>query len=96
MKDFAEKLYKSRGWRGTRDAYAQSVHGVCERCLRKGIMSIGEIVHHKIPITEDNIDNPEITLSWENLELLCRKCHAEVHGSRRRYKLDGFGRVIFK
>lgn len=96
MKDFAEKLYKSRGWRETRDAYAQSVHGVCERCLRKGIMSIGEIVHHKIPITEDNIDNPEITLSWENLELLCRKCHAEAHGSLRRYKLDGFGRVIFK
>jgi len=36
-------------------------------------------VHHKIHLTPHNIDDPNITLSEDNLELLCRECHAIEH-----------------
>lgn len=75
----------------------RSVGGLCERCLKKGLIVPGEIVHHKIHITPDNVNDPAVTLNPDNLELLCRDCHAEEHTDRRkRYKLDDLGRVIIK
>ncbi len=36
----------------------------------------------------------KITLNFENLELLCRDCHAAQHNKNlRRYKVDEFGNV---
>ena len=70
--------------------------GLCENCLKKGIYKPGVIVHHIDPITPENITNPNITLNFSNLELLCRECHEHQHDKRkRRYKLDEMGRVIF-
>lgn len=55
----------------------------------------GEIVHHKVHLTPENINNPEVALSFRNLQLVCRQCHAEIHGKKKkRYKVDEFGRVI--
>lgn len=48
--------------------------GLCVRCGKPS-----EIVHHKIHLTPQNIDNPSITLSEDNLETLCRECHAIEH-----------------
>ena len=93
MKDYAQKLYKSKAWQQTRAGYAKRVGGLCERCLAQGIYKPGEIVHHKRPITPSNIDNPSVTLAWDNLELLCRDCHAKAHGSAKRYKVDALGRI---
>ena len=78
-KAFARKFYDSMAWRNTREAYAVSVHHLCERCLSKGILKPGEIVHHKIELTPENIDDPRISLSFDNLEMVCRDCHAELH-----------------
>ena len=93
MKDFAESFYKSKIWQNTRKAYASSVSYLCEECLRQGIYKVGEIVHHKEILTPENINNPAVTLSWDNLKLVCRDCHAKEHGNKRRYKVDAFGRV---
>jgi len=94
LKDFAEKLYKSKAWQHTRTAYMHSVGGLCERCLKKGLYRPAVIVHHKVYLTAENIDNPEISLAWKNLEALCRDCHEEEHaGSGRRYKVLEDGRV---
>ena len=94
MKDYAKSLYKSKAWQKTRDAYARSVGGLCELCWEKGVLRPGEIVHHKIPITPDNINDPSITLSFDNLQLVCRDHHAQIHDRRqRRYKVDELGRV---
>ncbi|HHT71895.1 MAG TPA: HNH endonuclease [Firmicutes bacterium] len=75
MKPWAEKFYKSKAWRQCRHAYSSSQHGLCERCG-----SAGWIVHHKIYLTPGNINSPEITLNWINLELLCLDCHNREHG----------------
>lgn len=93
MKPYAESFYKSTTWQKTAKAYAKSVGGLCERCRSRGIITAGALVHHKIHITPMNINEPTITLNWDNLELVCRECHAELHGAKKRYKVDGSGRV---
>ena len=94
MKPYAESFYKSKEWKATRAAYVKSQRGLCERCLSKGLYVPGEIVHHKIHITPENITDPAITLSWNNLELVCRNCHSEIHtGNIKRYQVDEIGHV---
>lgn len=93
-REFAKQFYSSEAWNQCRTGYKKSVGGLCERCLEKGLYVPGEIVHHKIHITPQNIQNSDIVLNWGNLELLCRECHAEMHGKKRkRYKVDEIGRV---
>ncbi|TCT23381.1 HNH endonuclease [Melghiribacillus thermohalophilus] len=74
MKTRAEKFYKSKAWRQCRDAYYVAKHGLCERCS-----SPGKIVHHRIYLTPENINDPDISLNWNNLELLCQDCHNKEH-----------------
>ena len=95
VKDYAERFYKSTAWQNCRAAYASAVGGLCERCLAKGMYSPGEIVHHKIHLTPANIQDPDVSLNFDNLELLCRLCHADEHQrKRKRYRVDASGRVI--
>ena len=94
MQEYAERFYKSKAWQACRLAYAKQVGGLCECCLKMGIYTPGVIVHHRIPITPENIEIPEITMNFDNLELLCRDCHAEQHSKNlKRYKVDDFGHV---
>ena len=53
----------------------------------------GTQVHHKIRLTPFNINNPEITLSYKNLELLCDDCHEKEHGKHEQ-RADEFGHVV--
>lgn len=78
-KPFARKFYSSKAWQDCRNEYAKRRAYLCENCLRRGIYNPGEIVHHKIELDPINIEKPEIALNFNNLELLCRQCHAEVH-----------------
>lgn len=95
MQPWAESFYKSVAWRKCRAAYIKSVGGLCERCLKRGIYSSGVIVHHKIHLTPENIADPTISCCFDNLELLCRDCHAEEHSRlEKRYKFDEFGRCV--
>ncbi|MBQ1195055.1 MAG: HNH endonuclease [Clostridia bacterium] len=98
----ATGFYNSTAWKNTRRNYRQSKGGLCERCLARGIVTPAEIVHHKTPLTVDNIKDLSIALGWENLEALCRKCHGEIHEeinrkrAGRRYTVDNEGRVTIK
>lgn len=95
MREFAKEFYKSKAWQHCRTSYAKSRGHLCERCLKRGKIEPGEIVHHKVYLTPENINDPAVSLNFDNLELLCRKCHAEEHtGVTIRYTLDEFGRVI--
>lgn len=77
MKPWAEWFYKGKSWRQCREAFFVSQHGICQRCGAPG-----KIVHHKKEITPTNITDPNVTLNWDNLELLCQDCHnREHHGS---------------
>ena len=68
-------FYKSLAWQIARTVKIEATQGKCERCG-----GIGEEVHHKIPLTIDNVDDALISLNQENLEHLCRECHNNEHG----------------
>lgn len=94
MQEFAERFYKSKAWHDCRKSFIAKRLGLCEVCLAKGIYKPGEIVHHKIVLSPQNINQPEVTLNHENLMLVCRDCHADQHKPKKRYKVDELGRVI--
>lgn len=93
-KSFARRFYSSQAWSDCRAAYVKYRGGLCERCMAKGQIVPGEIVHHKIHLTPKNIDDSMVSLNFDNLELLCRECHCDEHDiTKRRYKVDELGRV---
>lgn len=79
MKEYAKLFYTSKAWRETRSAYLRNADGLCERCRASGKFVPGKIVHHKKHITPNNINDPNVTLSFSNLELLCDACHNKEH-----------------
>lgn len=92
-RDFAKAFYHSQAWKQTQASYVKQSGGLCEKCLQAGLVTAGVIVHHKIHLTPENINNPDIALNPDNLMLLCRDCHAAVHKPGRRWKVDEFGKV---
>ena len=97
MKDYAKTFCKSKAWQKCRAGYIKSVGGLCERCLMRGLIVPGVIVHHKCYLTPDNIDDTSVTLNWDNLECLCQECHNREHlGERieKRYTIGADGKVI--
>lgn len=75
-KEFAKGFYNSAAWKRCRLGYIQLRFGICEHC-GKAIGTHG-IVHHKMPLTPQNINNPAITLNWDNFKYLCTECHNAV------------------
>ena len=76
MMDFASEFYSSTVWKKVRGYIFRRDAGLCVMCGEAG-----EIVHHRTPITPENITDPAIALDGDNLELLCRVCHGIEHSS---------------
>ena len=98
MKPYAKRFYKSEAWQRTRNAYFKKRFGICERCGAPGA-----IVHHKIYLNPRNINDPKVSLNFDNLELLCMDCHNKEHFSLKnmrrtfknaRYTFDESGNVL--
>ena len=73
--EWAEAFYSSGAWKRQRRLYRERVHGICERCGEPGV-----IVHHRQELTPQTVGDPRWSLSFDNLELVCRDCHAAAHG----------------
>ena len=85
-------FYTTRQWRKCRKAYLQSQSGLCELCLKRGLIVPAMEVHHIKPITPQNISDPAITLNFDNLMALCEPCHDEQH-HKQRWRSDELGHV---
>lgn len=98
MKGYASRFYKSLKWQNMRDNIIKRDKGLCVDCLKNGMITTAEEVHHIIPITESNINDPSITLNPDNLVSLCRECHKARHNNKssKRFFVDEFGRVSSK
>lgn len=90
---FVAEFYHSWAWAKCRREYTKRVGGLCERCLKRGLIVAGAQVHHKKRLTPQNINNPRITLSFDNLELLCEECHKREHKNEVRWRTDSNGHV---
>lgn len=55
----------------------------------RDVVILGRVVHHKIHLNSKNIFNPNITMSFENLELLCQDCHNKEHFAFSDFDLNG-------
>lgn len=101
-RDFAKAFYNSQRWRTCAKAYAASKLYICERCHNKFARHDGKrqrwIVHHKIPLTPDNINDPRIAYGWDNLQFLCIECHNQLHSKHhagRRCQFDADGNLLY-
>lgn len=89
-----KQFYKSMSWRRARRAYIsyrQSLDGgICELCKEEP----GLIVHHKIWLNDINCNDPDVSLSFDNLRYECQACHNKEKdpsklSGRIRYGVDG-------
>ena len=84
-----EKYHRNReskkkytgNWTKIRKQYLLS-HPWCEECLKDGIYTPAEHVHHRTPLSMGG------THHESNLESVCRKCHSRIHAKLG----DRFGR----
>jgi 5-methylcytosine-specific restriction endonuclease McrA len=98
VKAWAEQFYNSDAWRACREGFLQSKGYLCERCSTPDNPVVAKIAHHKIYLTKENINNPYITLSWDNLEALCQDCHNKEHHRserKKRYSFDANGNLVY-
>ena len=97
--EFAKAFYHTTAWKQVRQEAMIRDHGLCQECLAKGIVRKASIVHHRIPLTPDNISDQSITLNLDNLECVCRACHSLVHGlasggTRSGFAFDADGNLV--
>ena len=82
QKDKAE-IYNSREWKELRIAKLRSTNGLCEECLKQGIVTRARCVHHVVPIetarTKDEMRRLAIECGLQGLKALCFACHARIH-----------------
>lgn len=91
-------------WQTVRAAYILE-NPFCERCKVRGLLVPAEIVHHRVYINNNNKNDPNELFNADNLESLCRQCHADEHKKdftgatrsgkkkKRRFEIDEDGRT---
>jgi 5-methylcytosine-specific restriction endonuclease McrA len=84
-REFAKSFYNSKAWKRARTAYIAMKFGICERCGKPNAKQ----VHHKVWLNENNINNPEVSLNFDNFELVCDICHQHEHNERYSAVADG-------
>ena len=87
-----ERFYTTRAWRACRASVLKKNGGLCQLCLAKGLIEPAVHVHHKIPLTTENVNDPKIALNADNLMALCESCHGEQHRTKR-WRCDPLGHV---
>lgn len=68
-------FYHTKEWKRTRAAFLACRNYVCEICGKPA-----SIAHHKVHLTDGNVSDPTVSLSFDNLQALCTDCHAREHG----------------
>ena len=103
MSQETRPFYHTQAWLDCRDAFLKSKRGLCELCLKEGLYTPAKVVHHRVHLNAKNMNDPEISLNWDNLMALCQDHHAFVHRNdydpitgqtARRYRFDEYGNLI--
>lgn len=54
-------------------------HGLCQECLREGMIRVADTVHHLVPLRQDW----DRRLDLNNLKSVCNSCHNTIEKTRR-------------
>ena len=103
------KFYNSKAWNDVRLSVWLKQNLLCNRChkpvyvdgisdyIPKGQRRTG-IVHHKIWLDNNNIQDDNITIDEDNLIGVCKECHEEIHHAniscRKDMMFDKDGNII--
>lgn len=87
-------FYTSDAWRDVKQMLMLEHNMTCEHCGKLILKEYQAIGHHKIELTMANVNDPTISLSLDNLMLVCNKCHNAIHNrfgsiTRHRYLVYG-------
>ena len=90
-----DNFYTSKDWIAFRKIlidYRTDSNGeiICARCGLPIYKKYDIIAHHKIKLTEDNVNDVNVTLNPDNVELIHFKCHNKEH---QRY--DGYKKYVY-
>lgn len=77
-------FYKSKEWELLRkqiilERQQKQNDVICERCNKSILIKKDVIGHHKIHLTEANVNDYMVSLNPENIELICLDCHNKEH-----------------
>jgi predicted kinase len=77
--DKVHLFYCSKPWRDLSYRLKIEAKGRCSRC-GEVIEDFSQLIgHHKIELTEDNVDDPNISLNPIHIEIICFNCHNKEH-----------------
>lgn len=68
-------FYKSKEWKKCREVVLIRDHYLCQVCLRKGVLTPANTVHH----IEHLEEAPDRALEADNLESVFAPCHNQLH-----------------
>ena len=86
-----QSFYRSKEWMSFREAFiAGRSETVCEHCGRLIVRKYDMILHHITELTEENVNDYNISLNPENIMLVHHKCHNIIHN-----KLGYANRQVF-
>lgn len=79
-----DNFYQSKEWTGLvqiiKDArLTDDGYNICEYCQKPIIKAYDCIGHHKVHLTEDNVNDYTISLNADNIQLVHHRCHNLIH-----------------
>lgn len=94
-----ETFYKSKQWQRLirilkQERIDEEGFIICEHCGEPIVKKYDCIGHHKVELTTENVNDPEIALNPELIALVHHKCHNEEHerfGSKRQQVFIVYG-----
>lgn len=90
-----DNFYKSRQWESfVKQIKLERVNDngeiICEHCGKPITRKYDCIAHHKIELTEEYVNDYEISFNPDNIELIHFKCHNKQHG-----RFEGFRQQVY-
>ena len=79
-----QSFYKSDAWEKLRrvlmyERTNENGYIICEHCHKPIVRAYDCIGHHKIELTEQNVDDAMISLNPDNIMLIHHRCHNQIH-----------------
>lgn len=79
-----DTFYHSKEWERLRAQLQQERVGedgflICAHCGRPIVKAYDCIAHHKIELTDENVNDFSVSLNPDNIELIHFRCHNDIH-----------------
>ena len=76
-----QRLLNNKRWQEVKRIVWQRTNGLCEECMKQGIVRAGVDCHHIVPVETATTPQEMERLCFDvnNVRLLCIACHSAIH-----------------